>query len=133
MNARFDEFLTSSDTLQVYSGDRLLFSSTKDGLKPMLEYVDGRSPGDSGILIFDRVVGNAAALLAVLACCGELDSPLGSELAVKTLKSYSIKHHFTKVVPFIQARDGCSLCPMEKLSLEKSPQAFYEALKQKKN
>ncbi len=129
----FDEFVKSSDTLRVYDGDRLLFTSNKDGLKPMLEYINKKLPHREKVKMFDKIVGNAAALLAVIADCQELYSPLGSELAIKTLNSYSIKYHFTRVVPKIQARDEKSLCPMEQLSLDKSPEKFYEVLKQRSN
>jgi iron complex outermembrane receptor protein len=133
MDCSFEEFCKSSDTLRVYDGEALIFASNKDGLKPMLELVDKKPSHRQDVRIFDKVVGNAAALLAVLAECKELSSPLASELAIKTLNGYSIKYHFEKVVPFIQARDGVNLCPMEKLSMGKEPGKFYEALKQKKN
>ena len=129
----FEEFVKSTDTLRVYEGDRLLFTSNKDGLKPMLEYINKKLPRQKKVGIFDKIVGNAVALLAVIADCQEVYSPLGSELAIKTLNSYSIKYHFTRVVPYIQARDGQGLCPMEKLSLDKSPEKFYEVLKQRSN
>ncbi len=46
--------------------------------------------------------GNAAALLLRKICCGEVYSPLGSQLARETLRRFGINYHFVETVPFIQ-------------------------------
>ena len=125
----FNDFLISADTLWVCDGDRLLFTSSKDGLKPLLEYVDSIVPHRDEIKIFDKIMGNAAALLAVKADCKKAYSPLGSEFAIKTLSDYNIEYYFTKIVPYIQNREGQGMCPMEKLSLNKSPEEFYQVVR----
>lgn len=125
----FNDFLTSANTLRVYDGDRLLFTSSKDGLQPLLEYVDGIVPYQDEIRIFDKIMGNAAALLSVKADGKKVYSPLGSELAIKTLSDYSVEYHFTEIVPYIQNREGQGMCPMEELSINKSPEEFYEVVR----
>ena len=128
MNTRlFSEFLASNDTLRVYSGDRLLFTSSKDGLRSLLEYLDRFYPYEKDIIVFDRITGNAAALLLERMFCREVYSPLGSKLAVKTLRHFGITYHFTDIVPYIESRGQEGMCPMEKLSLGKSPEEFYQA------
>ncbi len=124
----FNEFLVSSDTLRVYEDDNLLFSSSKDRLIPLLEYIDKFAPCHRQVVIFDRIMGNAAALLCIRAGCSEVYSPLGSQLASKTLERYSIKYHFTEVVPYIQKPDSEDMCPMERLSIDKEPEEFYEVI-----
>jgi len=125
----FDEFLVSSDTLRVYKGGTLLFSSSKDRLLPLLEYIDRAVPHHQQVVIFDKIMGNAAALLSVKVSCQEVYSPLGSQLAVKTLDKYGIKYHITEIVPYIQKANREDMCPMEKLSIDKEPEEFYEALR----
>lgn len=125
----FNGFLTSSDTLRVYGGDKLIFSSDKDRLLPLLEYIDRFSPHHQQVVIFDKIMGNAAALLSIKAGCQEVYSPLGSQLAVKTLDKYGIKYHLTKVVRYIQKPGGEDMCPMEKLSIDKGPEAFYKVMR----
>ena len=125
----FDEFLTSRDTLRVYKDGRLLFSSSKDRLLPLLEYFDRAVPLYQQVVIFDKVMGNAAALLSVKAGCQEIYSPLGSQLAIKTLDKYGIKYHITEIVPYIQKANREEMCPMEQLSIDKEPEEFYEALR----
>jgi hypothetical protein len=75
-------------------------------------------------------MGNAAALLSVKANSLEVYSPLGSQLAIKTLENYNIKYHLTRIVPYIQNPKGEDMCPMERLSLNKDPEEFYQAIKQ---
>jgi len=125
----FNEFLISSDTLQVYKGDRLIFRSNKDRLLPLLEYIDRFAPYNQEVDIYDKIMGNAAALLSVKAACRKVYSPLGSELAIKTLSNYDVEYHLTEIVPHIQNRSQEDMCPMEKLSINKSPEEFYEAVR----
>ena len=126
----FSDFLISEDSLWVHDGDRLVFKSHKDGLQPLLEYIDRLASYSSKVRIFDKIMGNAAALLSVKAGCQEVYSPLGSELAIRTLDNYHVEYHLTRVVPYIQKPNQQGMCPMEALSINKSPQEFYEALRQ---
>lgn len=123
----FNEFLDSQDTLRVYKDGRLLFSSDKDGLRPVLDYLRDHA-GNAGAVSFDKIMGNAAALLSVLANFSEVFSPLGSELAIETLEKNGVKYHLTEVVPFITQANNIDMCPMEKLSLDKDSEEFYGAV-----
>jgi hypothetical protein len=125
----YDEFLKSGISLQVYEGEKLLFASNKDMLAPLLEYIEVMASSHRKVVIFDKIVGNAAALLCVMANCKDVYSPLGSELAIRTLKEHSILYHITKVVPFIQKPGLTEMCPMEKLSIGKKPEEFYQAVR----
>ncbi len=121
--------MSSDDTLRIYQGNTLVFSSEKERLLPLMDYLNGLTLQHREVIIFDKVMGNAAALLSVKAGCREVWSPLGSELAVKTLDKYGITHHLTAIVPYITQADRKSMCPMEKLSIDKEPEEFYRVLK----
>ena len=125
----FRAFLASDDTLRVYEDGTLVYSSKKDRLLPLLEFIAGRDTGSRPVTVFDKIMGNAAALLAVRAGCREVYSPLGSDLAVRTLDAYGVRHHLTRTVPYILRDDGTDLCPMEQLSIGNGPDDFYLALK----
>jgi hypothetical protein len=130
MYARFfKDFLASDDTLRVYEGSQLVFASDKDRLLPLLEYICGFARHGQQVVILDKVTGNAAALLAVRAGGREVWSPLGSQLAVETLDNYSVTYYFNEVVPYIQKPDGSDICPMERLSMGKTPEEFYQVVK----
>jgi hypothetical protein len=129
----FNEFITTSETLQIYRDGRRLFSSKKDRLLPLLDYLEETKGTYRQIAVLDRVTGNAAALLSILAGATEIYSRMGSRIAVKTLGNYSVKCYFDEVVPYIQRKDGNGMCPMEELSLGKKPGEFYQALLDKIN
>ncbi len=125
----FSAFLASDDTLRIYRDKTLISSSNKDRLLPLMEYLASLNPGQQPVTIFDKIMGNAAALLAVKANCREVYSPLGSELAIKTLQKHDIKYHLIKTVPYIMRPDGKGICPMEQLSIGKEPEEFYQEMK----
>lgn len=127
----FSAFLTSDDTLRIYREERLVFSSKKDRLLPLMDYIKEHGPGQQPVTVFDKIMGNAAALLAVKANCREVFSPLGSELGIKTLKQNKIVYHLDETVPVIMRDDGKDMCPMEKLSMDKTPEEFYQEMKKR--
>ncbi len=124
----FNEFLTGKNTLNVYEDGRLIYASKKDGLLPLLEYID-KFTHRHQVVIFDKLIGNAAALLAIKASCSEVYSPLGSQISAKTLDKYNIIYHVSEIVPYIQRDDGFHMCPMEELSIGMRPEEFYEAIR----
>jgi hypothetical protein len=126
-NELFADFLTSGDTLRVYRDGGLVFSSAKDRLRPLLDYLRQSSLVPK-VVLFDKVMGNAAALLSVKAGCAEVYSPLGSQTAVSTLERYAVSHHLTEVIPYIQGPQGNNICPMEKLSQGRTPEEFYRLI-----
>jgi len=125
----FDYFTATEDTLRVYHGPELVFSSKDDGLAPLVDYVTKFAPVTGEVLVLDRVVGNAAALLLKLALCTEVWSSLGSERAARTLASFGIRYHFVSKVPYILNRQNSDVCPFEKLSMGKTADEFYETIK----
>jgi len=122
------DFQASGDSLQVYEADKLIFTSEKARLLPLLEYIARFSSHYRQVRVFDKVMGNGAALLSVLANCREIYSPLGSQPAISTLDKYHISYHITNIVPYILKTPGGEMCPMEKLSLHKDPEEFYAAI-----
>lgn len=125
----YRDFLDSDDTLRIYRDETLVFSSKKDRLLPLMEYIADHAIDKSPLTILDKIMGNAAALLAVKVNCREVYSPLGSELAIETLKKHGITYHLDTVVPCIMRPDGKDLCPMEQLSIGKDSGEFYRELK----
>ena len=125
------EFLESPNTLCVLDGNEQVFSPKESILLPLLEYIDRFSHLYPQVTILDKTMGNAAALLSIKAGATSVYSPLGSKYASDTLSRYGREYHFTQTVPFILARNGKDMCPMEKLSLSRdmSPDEFYEEIK----
>ena len=130
-NQLFKKFLKTEDTLWICLAGNPLFRSTEKGIAPLLIYLQESSLHPEGVIIFDRVVGNAAALLLKKALGKKVYSLIGSELAAETLKRLGIAYSFLTVVPYISNRAGDDMCPFEKASIGKSPDEFYEFAKEK--
>jgi hypothetical protein len=128
----FDEFLKSQDTVRVYKRAKLIFSSQEERLKPLVEYAARFKPYEKNVTVYDRVVGNAAALLLKKIHCSEVFSPLGSEAGIKALNSFGIKYHFNEIVPCILDDTRQNICPMEKMSTGKTSEEFFQLLNKSK-
>ena len=126
----FNSFLNSEETIWVCREEQVIFQSQKKGIAPLIEYIHQHGSSADEVTVFDRVVGNAAALLLKTACCKMIYSAVGSEIALKTLEKLSIPCFFIKVVPYIINRKGDGMCPFEKASIGKSPDEFFEYLKE---
>lgn len=127
-DARFESFLNSGDAIWIIGADGIIFQSQRQGIAPLLSYIHQTPPSEE-VIIFDKVTGNAAALLMKKALCREVFSSIGSEPAAATLREFGITSHFTETVPYIINREGSGMCPFETMSLGKSPDEFYERVK----
>ena len=124
-NPSFESFLESTDSIWIIGPPGIIFQSQKRGIAPLISYI-ARTPLLERVVIFDKVIGNAAALLTHRACCYEVFSPIGSHLAAETLRGFGVITHFTQTVPYIINREGTGMCPFETMSLGKSPDEFYD-------
>ena len=129
-NRLFKKFLEAEDTLWIYLAGNLRFRSTEKGIAPLFTYIQEFASCPEGVIVFDRVVGNAAALLLKKASCVKVYSLVGSELAVETLKRMGIDYSFSTVVPYISNQAGDGMCPFEKASIGKLPDEFYQFVEQ---
>lgn len=126
----FKRFLESEDTLWVYQANKPLFRSKKVGLVPLLDYIEEFPAGIEGVIVCDRVVGNAAALLLPKVCCRKVYGVVGSKSAIETLKRWRIAYSFLTEVPYISNRAGDDMCPFEKASIGKGADEFYQLVKE---
>ncbi len=121
------EFKSGRDTLRIYHRGELVFRSDKERLEPFLDYL-AAAPVTADVTVLDRVTGNAAALLAILARAATVYGLVGSAHAARTLAAHGVTYEFGVTVPSIQRADGTAICPMERLSLGKTPAKFYAAV-----
>jgi hypothetical protein len=126
----FEDFIKSGESLRVYKDDKLIFSSSEKMLLPLLKYIKKHATRNKDVVVMDKIVGRAAALLLVKARCFEVFSPLASERAVEILEKNKILHYFSRVVPVILRPGSEEICPMEQMSsgLEDADK-FYEMVK----
>lgn len=82
-----------------------------------------------GATIFDKVVGRAAALLLIHGGVKKVLTPTISRWALAVLKHGGAKAEYDKVVKNILNRAGDDLCPMEKMSQDKTVIEFARFMK----
>lgn len=127
----FENFLKSSYELKILSGKKVVFVSKKGGVQGLMDFIEKYGRKSKGLVIFDKIVGRGAALLAVYLKTEEVYGKIGSEPAIKALKRFSIAFHFEEVVPNVLNKDKTGMCPIEKLSVGKTPELFYKLIKEK--
>lgn len=142
MTKEFEKFKKSDFGLEIWNGGKVIFHSKKSGIQGLLEFIKKKEKTTkdltplrnkflTGLVIFDKKVGNAVALLCVYLRVKEVYGAVGSQSAEKTLKENKIKFHFSKTISNILNKAETDICPMEKMSLGNTPAEFLDLLKTK--
>ncbi|MFA4998708.1 MAG: DUF1893 domain-containing protein [Candidatus Paceibacterota bacterium] len=124
MKKQFEEFSKGKFNLFIFSGDKLIFKSKKEGISGLIFFIKKYGRRFKNLVIFDTKVGNAVALLCAYLKVKKIYGLVGSRSAVKTLKKFKIKYFFKKTITRILNKKGTDICPMEKLSSDKTPEEF---------
>ena len=112
----------------VIVGENDVYTSTKHGVAPLLEILDGGNDVIKNSFVADKVVGKAAALLMVK----EVYADIISSHALDVFEKYKVKAYYGNLVEYIINRDKTGMCPMEKAVLEADePNMAYDVLKKK--
>ncbi len=112
--------------------DNNIFSSSKPGLRPLLECVIQFRSKFRGCTFHDKVVGLAAARLIVFSgLASKVKTPLASRLAQDWLSENGVELEADDLVDNILTKDQSSVCPMESLaiSIEDDELFYHELLK----
>jgi len=124
MKKQFEEFSKGKFNLFIFSGGKLIFKSKKEGISGLIFFIKKYGRRFNNLVIFDTKVGNAVALLCAYLKVKKIYGLVGSRSAVKTLKKFKIKYFFKKTITRILNKRGTDICPMEKLSSDKTPEEF---------
>jgi hypothetical protein len=118
-------------SLALYKGDRQLFVSIEEKLKPLVECVFRYRGKIEGCLLYDKVVGLAAAKLIVYSgMVSRVVTPLASQPAIDELDRNDIDHDVFSVQENILGDDGVSICLMEQRALKQPDnEKFFEEMK----
>lgn len=106
------ELFKTGDYSCVLCRDGVVYTSTKNGIAPLVEWLTGGST-INGFSAADKIVGKAAALLFILGGVKEVYAAVMSETAAETLAKHGITAYWDKQVSYIVNREGTGPCPME--------------------
>jgi len=94
----------------------VLMKDDRRGIGPMYDIATKERRLACGSSLADKVIGKAAAMLAVDAGIDKLYAAVLSEEAERVLSEEGIYYEFKRKVPFIQNRQKSGKCPMELLA-----------------
>lgn len=95
---------------------RVIKTSHKGGVIPLMEVIRQDDRALDKAIIADKVIGRAAALLAVHYHVKAIYAELISQKAREVLDNHSIFYQFAQCVPYIKNRELNDQCPLEKLT-----------------
>lgn len=102
------------------------YVSTAIGIKPLMVLLrEDRNAFEGGVLA-DKVIGKAAAMMAVLGGVSELYGEVMSSAAIEYLEKQGIPYQYKELVPYITNRTHTGKCPMEEAvwNIEDAEEAF---------
>jgi hypothetical protein len=117
-------------SLALVQGDKIIFSSDRHGLRPLLDCLDNYGQSKEKLTIHDKVIGLAAAkLITYSGIIDDCQAALASIPAQKFLETYGISLTAQEIVPNILTKDKRSISPSEVIALNTAePDAFSKQI-----
>jgi len=116
--------------LIILKGDETLFTSNREGMRPLLEAINslGLSKLRDSIVV-DKIIGKAAALLVSYFKAEEAHCVVLSMRAREVLERQVIRYYSERLIPEMMNKFGTDVCPFEKAVLDvDDPEEGYERL-----
>lgn len=124
------EMLAQGKTCVVFSADKVIVSSER-GIKPLMKLI-AEKVDVNGFCLADKIIGKAAAFLAVKLKIKEVYGEVMSKAGAETLEKFNIKCSYKILTDKIINREGTGICPMENAVKDiEDAQKGYIALKNK--
>ena len=98
----------------VITADRRLVAERGRGVSPLLELYDTHAAEMKGATVVDKVIGRAAAAIAILGGAKHVHGEVMSEDAVSFLMANGVSASHTLLVPRILNMKRNGLCPLER-------------------
>ena len=116
----------------VVKDNKILAQELGKGILPILNLHDNQAAALDGGSLIDKVIGRAAAFIAIDGKVRSVYGEIMSEDALLLLQRYNIPATYKNLVPQILNRDKSGLCPMEQTVLDvQSSQEAVKRLRQK--
>ena len=115
-------------TLEVFSGETLVFHSNGRWLHPLFElerFVETAGCNPAGLTVRDKIIGKAAGLLLVRLGVGYVKAGLISIIGKEALEKHGVAHEYDRLVDRIACRTE------ELLIFENDPEKAYTMLKER--
>lgn len=133
----FDDFKKSDFSLMILNDNYIIFESKSGALTPLVEFLKSirflNNPNDfskknSKIIIYDKYIGRAAALLMTKLNPVKVYTPVISKFGREIFEQYHIDFQADKEVTYLMGIASDDMCRWEKLTVGKSPDEFWAML-----
>lgn len=128
MVEKFLEFKKSKDSLRVYEEHKLVYISKSRSLSPLLKLL-ASADLPANTIVFDKIIGLAAAKLIFLLKPVAVFTPLGTYAAEGFLHKNGIATFFLKKVEKILGFDKKTDCRHEKIAKNIRPELLVKILR----
>ncbi|UCE25286.1 MAG: DUF1893 domain-containing protein [Candidatus Zixiibacteriota bacterium] len=125
----YERFLNSKWSLVITESDRIIFRSRATAIKPLIRYLKQHHKPGRQVIIYDKYVGRAAALLMVLIKPVKVFTPVISFGGEETLKEFQVPYKAQKRVEYLMGMASDEMCRWEKMTIGKTPEEFRDMLK----
>lgn len=112
----------------VFDEHRRIFSSSAPALRALVRLCARPHP-PTKVVVFDAVVGRAAALLMTLLKPTAVFGIVGAANAAAIFKRQKIPYHFCRMVPFVLNAKKTGPCRHDTLSRGRTPRALLHILR----
>jgi zinc transport system ATP-binding protein len=88
-------------TLEVFLNNKLIFFSDKHWLYPLFDleqFINESEYNPTDLMVHDKIIGKAAAMLVIHLGIGHVKGELMSELGKEVLDRYGVKNNYDKLV-----------------------------------
>ena len=124
-----EKFEKSDWSLAAVKNKIIIFQSKSSGLKPLIKLIKKFSSRSAKLVVYDKIIGQAAALLLAYLKVSQVYTPLISQAGVLVLKKHHIEFEAKKRVKHIMDFASQELCHWEKLAKNKTPKKFWLLVK----
>jgi hypothetical protein len=114
----------------VVRDNEIIYTSYDKGVKPLFQSLIKDQDSLREGYLADKVIGKAAALLALNGGIKAIYTEIISQSGLELLKNKGMEVQYDRLVPYIKNREGSDKCPMEKLvECIDEPEQGFEAIK----
>jgi len=125
------QFIRDGYSLAVFKNGQLFFSSREHNLRPLAKFIVKHGWSHKKLIMFDKYIGRAAALLIIALHPSKLYTPIISRLAIPVLRSKKIRYVADKKVDRLMGIASQSTCQWEKMSVDKNTVSFWRLVKKR--
>ena len=129
----FEQFKNSNLSLVIVCHNEPIFQSDAGAITPLIDFINSEDynkySGDTGqLIIYDKYIGRAAALLMILINPTKVCTPLISQFGREVFEKYQIVYEADAEVKYLMGVASEDMCHWEKMTVGKTPEEFWTML-----